>query len=301
MPNPRVSVVIAAYNREDSVHAAATSVLEQTYPDFELIIVDDGSSVGTIAALEPISDPRLTVIATGENRGVSAARNRGIEAARGHWVAFHDSDDIWRPEKLAKQMADLDAPGADFVAGYCGMEIEGTGAEKAGPPRYVPDPAIPHRSGAIMPSLISQSFISTQTLIMRRDLLERHGGFDEDLKALVDWELMLGIAPEGPVALVDEPLVLQRFSDNSITRNSARRVAARAHLVEKHGSLIAKYDGALAGHFHAIAGGYRMAGDLDLARAYAAKAIAAAPLNWRYRAAAVRLFISRIKSPKTQA
>lgn len=296
MPDPRVSVVIAAFNREDSVRAAATSVLEQTCPDLELIVVDDGSSDGTIAALETISDPRLTVIAAGENRGVSAARNRGIGAARGHWVAFHDSDDIWRPEKLAKQMADLDAPGADFVAGYCGMEIEGTD-----PLRYVPDPAIPHRSGDIMPSLISQSFISTQTLIVRRDLLERHGGFDEDLKALVDWELMLRIAPEGPVALVDEPLVLQRFSDNSITRNSARRVAARAHLVEKHGSLIAKYDGALAGHLHAIAGGYRMAGDLGRARAYAAKAIAEAPLNWRYRAAAVRLFISRIKSPKTQA
>lgn len=296
MPDPRVSVVIAAFNREDSVRAAAESVLTQTYPDFELIVVDDGSSDGTIAALEAISDPRLTVIAASQNRGVSAARNRGIEAARGHWVAVHDSDDIWRPEKLAKQMADLDAPGADFVAGYCGMEIEGTD-----PPRYVPDPAIPHRSGAIMPSLISQSFISTQTLIVRRDLLDRHGGFDEGLKALVDWELMLRIAPEGPVALVDEPLVLQRFSGNSITHNSARRVAARAHLVEKHEARIAEYDGALAGHFHAIAGGYRMAGDLDLARTYAAKAIAAAPMNLRYRAAAVRLFILRIKSPKTQA
>ena len=296
MPNPRVSVVMAAYNREDSVRAAADSVLAQTYPDLELIVVDDGSSDGTVAALEAISDPRLTVIAEGENRGVSAARNRGIAEARGAWVAVHDSDDIWRPEKLARQMAVLDAPGADFVAGYCGMEIEGTD-----PPRYVPDPAIPHRSGDIMPSLISQSFISTQTLIVRRDLLDRHGGFDEDLKALVDWELMLRIAPEGPVALVDEPLVLQRFSGNSITNNSARRVAARAHLVQKHEALITGYDGALAAHFHAIAGGWRLAGDLDRARAYAAKAIAEAPLNWRYRAAAVRLFILRIKSPKTQA
>ena len=117
-------------------------------------------------------------------------------------------------------MARLDAPGADFVAGYCGMEIEGTGET-----RYVPDPAIPHRSGAILPSLISQSFISPQTLIVRRDLLTKQGGFDEDLKALVDWELMLRIAPEGPVDLVDEPLVVQRFSENSITRSSARRVA----------------------------------------------------------------------------
>lgn len=296
MPDPRVTAVIAAFNREDSVLAAADSVLEQTYTDLELIVVDDGSSDGTLKALEAISDPRLTVIAAGENRGVSAARNRGIEAARGHWVAFHDSDDLWCPEKLAKQMAGLDAPGADYVAGYCGMEIEGTD-----PPRYVPDPAIPHRSGAIMPSLISQSFISTQTLIVRRDLLARHGGFDEDLKALVDWELMLRIAPEGPISLIDEPLVLQRFSENSITRNSARRVAARVHLVQKHESVIAGYDGALATHFHAIAGGWRIAGDLDQARAYTARAIAEAPLNWRYRAAAVRLFMLRMKSPKTQA
>ena len=122
-PLPAVSVVLPAYNRADSIRLAIDSVLRQSFTDFELIIVDDASTDGTRAVAEAVADPRVRVIAHPANRGASAARNSGVAAARAPFVAFQDSDDEWLPRKLEKQMARLLAPGAGYVAAYCGMRI----------------------------------------------------------------------------------------------------------------------------------------------------------------------------------
>ena len=103
--SPSVSIVIPAYNRADSIVAAIESVLRQTWTDFELIVVDDGSTDGTVAAARRIDDPRLRLTEGRVNRGAAAARNLGAAEARGGWIAFQDSDDEWLPEKLEKQMA----------------------------------------------------------------------------------------------------------------------------------------------------------------------------------------------------
>ena len=100
-------------------------MLRQSFSDFELLVVDDGSTDGTRDVVRGIADPRLRLIETPRNMGASAARNLGIAEARAPWVAFQDSDDEWLPLKLEKQMARLLAPGAGFVAGYCGMMILG--------------------------------------------------------------------------------------------------------------------------------------------------------------------------------
>ncbi|MGL6044061.1 MAG: glycosyltransferase family 2 protein, partial [Sandaracinobacteroides sp.] len=101
-----VSVVIPAYNREATVGTAIRSVLWQTLSPVEVIVVDDGSTDGTAAAVQAIDDPRVRLVSQA-NGGISAARNRGIEAATQPWVAFQDSDDEWLPLKLEKQMASL--------------------------------------------------------------------------------------------------------------------------------------------------------------------------------------------------
>ena len=137
-------------------HASAPpieSVLRQTFADFEVLVVDDGSTDGTRAAAEAVADPRVRVIAHDRNRGASAARNTGIREARAAWVAFQDSDDEWLPLKLAKQMARLDAGG--FVAAYCGMVVIGSPDDAGrGRPKipYVPRPDITHVEGDILPS-----------------------------------------------------------------------------------------------------------------------------------------------------
>ncbi len=103
-----VSVIIPTYNRAGLVQEAVASVLAQTWRDFEVLVVDDGGSDGTDAALAPYAS-RLRLLRRESRGGVSAARNTGIEAARGEWLAFLDSDDLWLPEKLARQMAYLAA------------------------------------------------------------------------------------------------------------------------------------------------------------------------------------------------
>ena len=280
--SPPVSVVIPAYNRAGTIRAAVESVLRQTFADIEVLVVDDASTDGTRTAAEAVADPRVRVLAHDRNRGASAARNTGIREARAAWVAFQDSDDEWLPLKLAKQMARLDAGG--FVAAYCGMVVIGRPDDAGrGRPKiaYVPRPDITHVEGDILPSLMRTSIVSTQTLVARRDDLVAIGGFDESFRALIDWELMLRLAPRGPVACVDEPLVLQRFSPNSITRERALRAEARGRAIDKHLALLSRHPDRLA-HLHNVAAGeLRQLGDLAGARAALARARALRPADPR--------------------
>ena len=286
----------AAYNRDGSIRLAIDSVLRQSFADFELIVVDDASTDGTRAAAEAVADPRVRVIAHAENRGASAARNTGIDAARAPWVAFQDSDDEWLPLKLEKQMARLRAPGADFVAAYCGMIVIGSHRDlsRTGRTRiaYVPRSDAGPVEGDILESLMRTSLASTQTLVVRRDLMREVGGFDPEMPALIDWECMLRLAPRGPVACVDEPLVLQRFSANSITREAEKRARARARAVAKHRTLLARHPEALAGLHYAVAGDLRNIGDYPAARAALDEALALRPWNPRFRA--MRLYVTAL-------
>jgi len=102
--NPTVSVIISTYNRAHLIGRAIQSVLNQTYQDFEVIVVDDGSTDNTEEIVKSFNDPRIRYIRHEKNKGAAAARNTGIKAARGKYIAFQDSDDEWLPEKLEKQM-----------------------------------------------------------------------------------------------------------------------------------------------------------------------------------------------------
>ncbi len=279
---PTVSVVIPAFNRADTIRAAVGSVLAQTYADFELLVVDDGSTDGTMAALDGVSDPRLRPLANPRNLGVSAARNTGIAQARGIWVAFQDSDDEWLPEKLEKQMARIAVMGAGCVGGYCGMTIVGApmaGGAPAMAERYFPDATFGLREGDILEALLRTSLISTQTLVARRDLLEKLGGFDETLPALVDWDCVLRLARLGPFAFVDEALVRQYFSENSITRSREKRAFARERVVAKNLDLLERRPAVLANHYRSIAGEKRRLGDILGARAAIGQALGARPFD----------------------
>lgn len=289
MSRPSVSVIIPAYNRREAIAGAVRSVLCQSFSDMEVLVVDDGSTDGTVEALSVVDDPRMRLIAHPTNRGVSAARNTGLHAATGDWVAFQDSDDEWLPAKLEKQMARLAAFGPEAVACYCGMAIVDQGGGRASL-RYVPPPGLTTVEGDILPALLESSFVSTQTLVARRDTLIAAGGFDEALPALVDWECMLRLAARGPVAFIDEPLVIQRFSGNSLTRDRAKRAAARRMIVEKHQSLIGTDRIRLARHHHAIAGEFRLIGDYTTGLRHAVRAVRLDPLSPRNLAGLLRLF-----------
>lgn len=290
---PVISVVIPAYNREASIRSAIESVLRQTWADFELIIVDDCSTDATVSEVARISDPRLRLVERSENGGAAAARNTGISEARGTWIAFQDSDDEWLPAKLEKQMARLCAPGSGFIAAYCGMLIWGEAGdgeamwqERRNSGRrteisYQPDLGRAIVEGNLQPALLSGNFISTQTLVARRDLLEEMGGFDTDLPSVEDWDCALRLAGLGPIACVDEPLVIQRFSPNSLSRQISRRLEAREVILDKHSALYADRPQLLARLHMGQAKGWSRLGRPEAAQAALARAGALQPFNLR--------------------
>jgi len=267
---PAISVVIPAWNRVGSIRMAVESVLRQTFTDFELLVVDDGSTDGTMDALSHITDPRLRCLANPHNMGPGAARNTGIRAARADWVAFQDSDDEWLPRKLELQMARLAEAGPEVVACYTGMGIvdlsEGD-RDRRTTLRYIPGPKEPKLEGALREVLLARSFISTQMLMARRGALIKIGGFDAALPALEDWDCVIRLSDLGTFAFVDMPLVLQYFSGNSITHSNAKRLLARTLILEKHKAALSIYPKVLAGHHVAIAGEQRRLGDIAGARA----------------------------------
>jgi glycosyltransferase involved in cell wall biosynthesis len=289
-----VAVVIPCHNREDTVAEAVHSVLDQDFRALEVIAVDDASTDRTVEILEGISDPRLRIARNPGPRGPSAARNHGVSLSAAPWIAFQDSDDVWLPGKLTRQMARLkDSP---FVAAYCGMVVKADALPETAVQGRHPDPSIRPLEGDILPSLSRGSYISTQMLVVRRDIFDDVGGFDEDLPALVDWELMLRVAQTGPVAFVDDDLVVQRMSDNSITRSSRKRLDAQDYVLRKHAEVMARQPGALAHNHHRLAGGYRMFKDYGTAARHALQAVKAAPGNPRYAAQAAYLYARSLLS-----
>ena len=211
---PLVSVVIPTWNRAALVAEAAASVLAQSWRDLELLVVDDGSTDGTADRLARIGDPRLRVIRQG-NGGVARARNRGVAEARGDWIAFLDSDDLWRPEKLARQMAMM-LPLPPRV-GFCH-----TGIEIAGPVETVAHQAGP--SGRIFDAALLDNPVRAPTSsgLVRREALAAIGGFDPSLPAIEDWDWLQRLARLYDVAAVPDPLVVYR-DDGPDRRSKAFR------------------------------------------------------------------------------
>ena len=197
---PEVSVIIPTYNRRDFVREAIASVLTQTYQDFELIVVDDGSKDETQAVVREFSGVRYVLQ---ENRGVSSARNRGVALSSGRLLAFLDSDDLWQPHKLAKQVAFfVSQPDARICQTE---EIWLRNGVRVNPHNKHKKP-----TGDIFTRSLHLCLVSPSAVMMRRDLFERMGGFDESLPACEDYDLWLRIAATEPVHLIEEPFVIKR-------------------------------------------------------------------------------------------
>jgi glycosyltransferase involved in cell wall biosynthesis len=198
---PRVSVILPTYNRAWIIEEAVASVLSQTFPDFELIVVDDGSTDDTRARLERYGR-RIRYLYQG-NQGVSAARNIGVQHATGELIALLDSDDLWESGKLTRQVAFFEArPEARICQTD---EIWIRRGRRVNPKQRHRKP-----SGWIFEPSLALCLVSPSAVMMRRELIEKMGGFDELLPACEDYDLWLRISLRCPIHLLDEPLVIKR-------------------------------------------------------------------------------------------
>ncbi len=204
---PLVSVVMPAYNAGRFVEAAIRSVMAQTVTDWELLVLDDGSTDNTCQLVEQLAeqDPRIHLLPNGQNMGVARTRNRGFDLCRGRYVALLDSDDVWHPEKLQKQLALAEATGAGLIfSAYAIVDAQGQ----------------PVRADYLVPEtvkledLLKENVIGCSTVLLGCDIVEKYR-FQTDFYH-EDYVLWLQLLHDGVVAAgCTEPLVDWRYLENS--------------------------------------------------------------------------------------
>ena len=196
---PRVSVILPSYNRSQSVGLAVESVLEQSFRDFELCVVDDGSEDDTVEILDSIPGS-FNTLRLKENAGVSHARNCGIRSTDSEWIAFLDSDDVWHPQKLEKQIASASERPEHLL--HFTDEIWIRNGKRI-------NPKLRHqkREGWIFQPSLELCLMAPSTVMLKRELLEQCGLFDEELPVCEDYDLWLRITAHHQVSFLNEALM----------------------------------------------------------------------------------------------
>jgi glycosyltransferase involved in cell wall biosynthesis len=196
---PRVSVVIPTFNRAQSIKRAIDSVAAQSFRDFEVIVIDDGSTDDSERIVSEAGIPQLRIIRHPHNRGAAAARNTGIGAATGAYIAFLDSDDAWHPDKLARQIAALAAAPRNIKACATGFTSNTSGRILT---------VRPDTSTTLFRSqiLFGCKICPGTTLMIERGAFREIGMFDENLRRLEDWDLLIRFVERFDVLFLPDPL-----------------------------------------------------------------------------------------------
>ncbi len=231
---PAVSIVIPVFSRAETITQAIGSAASQTFEDREIVVVDDASTDGTVAAVESLGMNELTLVRHAANLGAAAARNSGIKAARGRWIAFLDSDDVWASNKLERQIATMRAAGPAVRACATGFRL--TKGEQTSIVRLDWTAADFRRL-----ILFGCSISPGTTLLVERSVFDEIGPFDEQFHRLEDWDWLLRFARSYDLEFVPDPLatVYARAAPVSAARDAAvlnalDRIRAK-HLTELTG------------------------------------------------------------------
>jgi len=280
---PALSVVIPTYNAPQFLVEAVESVLAQTYSDYELIIIDDGSGPETREALAPYME-RIRYIRQ-ENTGIAGARNRGIKEARGNYIAFLDHDDLWLAEKLEKQMARAaECPQAGVI--YCDfvnfLDVPGEERELGDPFAKKKKP-----EGDVLAALFESNFINTLVMLFKREVFEKAGGFDAGYKLIIEYDMALRVAGEYDFARVPEVLARYRIHAGNTSGGRSlsvtqERLAALQKAYENPGSRrVPKgvYKREMASVHLKLAENYRLLGQKKEARRHFWKAVKYRPFT----------------------
>ncbi|MEA5504225.1 glycosyltransferase [Halotia wernerae UHCC 0503] len=223
----KISVVIPAYNSEKTIKATIDSVLNQTFTDFELIIINDGSQDSTLDIVSQVQDCRLKIFSF-ENAGGNVSRNRGLHQSVGEFVSFLDADDIWTSDKLASQLQALQE-NVDAKVAYSWTDY----IDENGKILY----SGTHNTfnGDVYEKLLVNNFLENgSNPLIHREALIKLNGFDESLKAAQDWDMWLRLAAKNNFVGVSSVHILYRVSANSLSTNLVRQEQACLQVLE-HG------------------------------------------------------------------
>jgi glycosyltransferase involved in cell wall biosynthesis len=209
--SPKVGVLIPAYNRSQYIGTAIQSVLNQTYPHFEVVVVDDGSSDDTVAKVRQFTDPRVRLICQ-KNTGVSGALNTALRASRGHYIAILGSDDLWLPEFLSTAIPVLDER-MDIGLVYGRAQAMTSDGHRmrhqlGRPPKF---------QGQMFKSLVHGDHVCGISVLIRREHIETVGLWDEGLTANEDWDLWLRLSRVCPFLFIDQVFAHYRIHAQNMT------------------------------------------------------------------------------------
>jgi glycosyltransferase involved in cell wall biosynthesis len=285
--SPRVSAVIPVFNSERFLAEAIESVLRQTHPRMECIVVDDGSEDNSVAVARSFGE-RVSVVEQ-SNAGVAAARNRGAAEAHGEVLAFLDADDVWRPERVERQLEAMRRHGAEAV--LCASTVIG---ERPPMGRYVrlrpPQPTLETlllwRGTVVSPG---------SCLLIGHEAFDGMGGFDPTLSSVDDWELLTRLVRRGRLAYVDELLVDTRWHEGNVSRDlagieHALRRAYSTILAREGEGLEISHRRAYGGFHRALAAANLRLGHRRRGLGHALRAV------WRDPSAVPVLLASRLRS-----
>lgn len=231
-----ISVVIPAYNRAHTIGRCLDSIISQTHPAFEIIIVDDCSTDDLPAALVPYSQHNVVLIRHETNKGAQAARNTGIKAAKGNWIAFQDSDDEWLSNKLELQINILKSYNYDEK-----LIIHGNGLMTQGDGHFSLHllPQVEGDSKTCKILLLKSPGPVFQALLLSKKKLEQIGYLDERAVTHQEWETSIRLAEVGSFIFVKDPLFIWHLHDGeSISRHKINHIKGYHYIVEKHASSI---------------------------------------------------------------
>lgn len=222
-----VSVILPTYNRKHILYKSVQSVLNQTHRELELIIVDDASTDDTCEYVESINDDRVRYIRLKENVGPAVARNIGVQNARYDLIAFEDSDDIWRSEKLERQIPYITS---DVGLVYCAYSYEIEQGKKV----HIPSKILERNqlSGEIFEYLCERNTIGTPTMLLKKECFKRVGGFSNEIKSLEDWDIAIRLSQITKVKFIDEVLVDAAYSTTGVNHNMKARLESLLYMME---------------------------------------------------------------------
>lgn len=223
---PLISVIIPAYNNEKTIREAIESVLNQTFSDFELIVINDSSNDSTLEIVSSIQDSRIKIFSY-PNAGVSASRNRGFKLAAGNFISFLDADDLWMSDKLEAQLKALQSNPQAALAYSWNDRIDESG-------QFLSKGNYKNFSGNVYEQLVVQNFLETASNpLIRAEALKAVGDFDPTLTPAEDWDMYLRLAERYNFVVVPRPQILYRASANSQSANIFKMEAVGRRIREK--------------------------------------------------------------------
>lgn len=272
---PTVSVIIPTYNRARLLPRAINSVLNQTYRDFELIVVDDASADNTIEVVKQFQekDDRIKYLKHSEHKGGSGARNTGIKASAGEYIGLLDDDDEWLPGKLEKQMNKLENSSLKVGVVYSGFFYV---SEKNG---KIVSEVIPLLRGEVYANLLKSCILGSPTPLIKKKCFQKVGFFDETLPSCQDWDMWIRLSKYYDFDFVPDILAKHHVHGGQISVDLNAKIVAREKLIEKYLVDLSKNSQAFSAVLKRLGILYFLAGNQGKGRKYFLKSIKQKPFQ----------------------